>query len=476
MDLSDYAAHDAVGIAGLVRSGEVSAAEVEDAARRAIDAVGPALGATVGSLVEPALGASSDGALGGVPFAMKEVGAHLAGQVTQLGSRWTGGGVAGGADTHFGQRLRAAGLRVIARTRAPEFAFNVTTEPVAHGPTRNPWSLEHSVGGSSGGAAALVAARALPIAHATDGGGSIRIPASLCGIVGLKPTRSRTPVGPGLWEGLHGMAHEFVLCRTLRDAAAALDALHGPGPGDKYVIPPPVRPYAMEVGAEPGRVRVRWTTDAWSGAPVAPECSAAVEGAARALEAFGHDVEAGSPPIDPDVLHRALVTTWAAGLAQRAAVLERGLGGPPSLRTVEACTLAMLRHGATISAVDLLDGYGDCNAVGRAIGTFFESTDVLVLPTVARPPWRLGELDQNDGGLDSDAWVRRLFSVYAPFTAMFNITGQPAISLPLAWSAGGLPIGVQLVGRYGDEVSLLRLASQLEQICPWAARVPPTAC
>ncbi len=476
MELRDYGAHDAVGLARLVRGGEVSAAEVEEAARRAIDAVDPALGATVGGPVDPALEARGDGTLAGVPFAMKDVGAHLAGQVTQLGSRWAGDGVTGGADTHFGQRIRAAGLRVIARTRAPEFAFNVTTEPLAHGPTRNPWSLEHSVGGSSGGAAALVAARALPIAHATDGGGSIRIPASLCGIVGLKPTRSRIPVGPGQWEGLHGMAHDFVLCRTLRDAAATLDALHGPGPGDKYVIAPPARPYASEVGADPGLLRIRWTTGAWSGGHVSSECSAAVESAARVLDDLGHDVEEGTPAIDADVLHRALVTTWAAGLAHRAAALESGLGTPPSPATVEACTLAMVRHGTTFSAVDLLDGYGDCNAVGRAIGSFFESTDVLLLPTVARAPWKLGELDQNDSTLDSDAWVHELFSVYAPFTAMFNITGQPAISLPLAWSADDLPIGVQLVGRYGDEATLLRLASQLAQVFPWEARVPPIAC
>ncbi len=475
MQLRDYAACDGVGLATLVRSGEVSAAEVEDAARRAIGQVDPALGATVGELLEPALEASDEGPFAGVPFALKEVGPHLKGQVTQLGSRWAGDGVTGVADTHFGRRIRAAGLRVIARTRAPEFAFNATTEPVAHGPTRNPWDLERSVGGSSGGAAALVAARALPIAHATDGGGSIRIPASLCGLVGLKPTRSRIPVGPGLWEGLHGMAHDFVLCRTLRDAAAVLDALHGPGAGDKYVIPPPERPYADEVNAESRRLRVRWTADAWSGASVATECRAAVETTAAALDGRGHDVEAGTPAIDPDVLHRALVTTWAAGLAQRAAILERSLDAPPSPDTVEACTLAMLRHGASISAVELLDGYGDCNAIGRAIGTFFENTDVLLLPSVARRPWKLGELDQNDDSLDGDAWVRKLFSVYAPFTAMFNITGQPAISLPLAWSDGDLPVGVQLVGRYGDEATLLRLASQLEQSFPWAARTPPIA-
>ena len=475
MDLRDYAARDAVGLAALVRDGEVSAAEVEDAARRAVAAVDPALAATVGQLLEPALDAGDEGPLAGVPFAMKEVAPHLRGQVSQLGSRWAVDGLTGAADTHLGQRIRAAGLRVVARTRAPEFAFNATTEPVAHGPTRNPWNVERSVGGSSGGAAALVAARALPLAHATDGGGSIRIPASLCGIVGLKPTRARIPVGPAMWEGLHGMAHDFVICRTLRDAAAALDALQGPGAGDKYVIPGPARPYAEDVGADPGRLRVRWTAAAWSEAPVAPACRAAVETTAEVLDGLGHEVEAGTPAIDPNVLHRAFVVMWAAGLAQRAAALERTLGTPPSAETVEVCSLAMLHHGASLSAVELLDAYGDCNAIGRAIGQFFENVDVLLLPAVARTPWKLGELDQNDRSLDADAWVRKLFSLYAPFTAMFNITGQPAISLPLAWSDEDLPVGVQLVGRYGQESTLLRLASQLEQIIPWVERIPAIA-
>jgi amidase len=474
LDLRDYAACDAVRLAELVAAGEVSAAEVETAARRAIGAVDPALGATVGELLEPALAADVDGPLAGVPFAMKEVAPHLEGQTSQLGSRWTGNGITGGADTHLGARIRAAGLRVIARTRAPEFAFNLTTEPVAHGPTRNPWDPGRSVGGSSGGAAALVAARALPIAHGTDGGGSIRVPASLCGLVGLKPTRSRIPVGPALWEGLHGMAHDFVLCRTLRDAAAALDALHGPGAGDKYLIPPPAGPYAQAVGADPGHLRVRWTADAWSGAPVAADCRAAVEAAAGALDRSGHDVEPGTPAVDPDVLHRGLLTTWAAGLAQRASALERAVGVAPTPETVEACTLEMIRRGASLSAVDLLDGYGDCNAVGRAIGTFFEDAEVLLLPVVARLPWKLGELDQ-DAQIGAEEWVRTLFAEYGPFTAPFNITGQPAISLPLAWSDEGLPVGVQLVGRYGDEATLLRLASQLEQLFPWAGRMPEIA-
>lgn len=475
MELREYAEQDAVGLAGLIRAREVTATEVEAAARRAIAMVEPQLDATIGGLYEQALDASADGPFAGVPFAMKEVAPHLAGQVTQLGSRWAGSGITGAADTHLGQRIRSAGLRVLARTRSPEFAFNATTEPLAHGPTRNPWDLGRSVGGSSGGSAALVAARALAVSHATDGGGSIRIPASLCGIVGLKPTRARTPVGPGQWENLHGMGHDFLMCRTLRDAAAALDAFEGPGPGDKYVIGPPARPFVDEVGFDPGRLRIRWLVDPWSGAPVDPEVRAAVERTASVLDGLGHHVEPGAPAIDNDILIRSLVTAWAAGMTQRSGGLEKLSGQPASLDTVEACTFAMLRLGASLTAVDLLNAYGDCNAVGRSIGSFFTEADVLLLPSVAQLPWKLGELDQHDASLDAEGWVRKLFDRYVPYTAMFNITGQPAISLPLAWSAGGLPIGVQLVGRYGDEATLLRVSSQLESAFPWASRVPPVA-
>ena len=473
MELSEYTRLDAVGLATLVRARHVSAAEVEDAARRAIESVDPVLGATVGEPIEPPLTAAEDGPLAGVPFAMKEVGPHLAGQTSQFGSRWTGSGITAAADTHLGARLRAAGLRVLARTRAPEFAFNVTTEPLAHGPTRNPWNLDHSVGGSSGGAAALVAARALPIAHGTDGAGSIRIPASLCGLVGLKPTRARIPVGPANWEAMHGLAHDFVLCRTVRDAAAALDALHGSGTGDKYQIPPPERAYGEELVTDPGRLRIRWSAESWSGAPVAPECLAAVVETARALDEEGQDIEEASPVLDPDVLERALLVTWATGLASRAALLERAVGTPPAASTVEACTLAMLRHGASVSAIELMDAYADCNSIGRAVGAFFETADVLLNPTVPRLPWRLGELDQDDRELDARGWVRTLFAEYSPFTGHFNITGQPALSLPLAWSDGELPIGVQLVARNGAESTLLRLAVQLEERFPWADRIPP---
>ena len=472
MELRDYAVQDAVGLADLVRNGEVSAKEVDDAARRAIESVDSELNATVGDLYEQTFDASPDGPFGGVPFALKEVAPHAEGQRTQLGSRLAGDGVVGPADTHLMTRFRAAGLGVLGRTRSPEFAFNATTEPLVHGPTRSPWDLERSVGGSSGGAGALVAARALPIAHATDGGGSIRIPASLCGLVGLKPTRSRIPVGPGQWENLHGMGHDFVLCRTLRDCATALDALHGPAPGDKYEIVEPARPYIQELTADAGHVKIATTVDTWSGEAVEEDCRAAVAAVASVLSDLGHDVIDGSPSIDNDMLTDALVTTWAAGMAQRTTVAERALGVTVGPDTVEACSLAMLRHGTSLSGIDLLDGFAKCNAVGRVIGSFFETTDVLLLPAVGKVPWKLGELNQHDASLDHVGWVRKLFDRYSPFTAMFNVTGQPAISLPLAWTDDGLPIGVQLVGRYGDEATLLRLAVQLERAFPWADRVP----
>ena len=473
MELRDYAAHDAVGIAELVRGGQVSAEEVDDAARRAIESVEPQLHATVGELNEAPLAGDGTGPLHGVPTAMKEVAPHLESQRTQLGSRIAGDGVVSGADTHFGARLRASGLRSHARTRSPEFAFNATTEPIVHGPTCSPWGLGRSVGGSSGGAGALVASRALAIAHATDGGGSIRIPASLCGLVGLKPSRSRTPVGPGQWENLHGMGHDFVLCRTLRDCAAALDALQGPGPGDKYVIPRPARSYTEELGADSGSLRIAWTTEAWSGAQIDTECRASVEATADTLADLGHDVSSGSPAIDNDTMIAGLMSSWAVGIAQRLAVAEKALGVEAGPDTVEACSLAMLEYGRSLSGIELLDGFAQLNAVGRPIGEFFEGVDVLLLPSCGRVPWKLGELDQHDSSLAAEAWVRKLFDDYSPFTAMFNITGQPAMSLPLAWTDDGLPVGVQLVGRYGDEATLLRLAGQLEQAFPWADRLPP---
>ena len=476
MELGDYARQDAVGLAALIAAREVSATEAEAAARRAIAAVDPILGATVGELYPEPLGpASGTGALAGVPFAMKDVMPHLEGQIVQVGTRFTGDGVKASADTFLGGRVRAAGLRVIARTRAPELSFNLTTEPVAHGPTHNPWDLALSAGGSSGGAAALVAARALPMAHGTDSGGSIRIPAALCGLVGLKPTRGRLSVGPGQWESLHGLAHDCVACRTVRDAAAALDALSGPQPGDKYLVSPPERSFADSLAETPHGLRVRWTAESWGGGAVDETCRNAVEATAKLLAELGHEVEPGSPRLDAEVLQRGTLILWSTGLAQRAALLEQAVGRRPAPGELEACTDAMLRHGRDVTAVELLNAYGDCNAAGRAIGAWFEDVDVLVTPTAARASWRLGELDQNDPSYTADGWVRKLFDEYSPFSTPFNITGQPAISLPLAWTEAELPVGVQLVGRVGADATLLALCAQLEEAQPWIDRLPPVS-
>ena len=472
VELSDYVKQDATGLAAAISAGQLSQGEAVGAARRAVEAVEPRLNATVGEAFEEPLAYDPAGALAGVPFALKDLRPHAAGVPSQFGSRLGAAGFTPPEDSHLMGRFRAAGLASICRTSTPEVGFNATTEPVAGGPTRSPWDLDRSAGGSSGGAAALVAARALPVAHASDGGGSIRIPAACCGLVGLKPTRGRTPVGPQGAEPLAGLAIEFVVSRTVRDTAGLLDALHGPGVGDKFAIAPPEEPYANEVGKAPRQLRVAFSAQAWSGPPVDAACAAAVEATAGEIAELGHAVESGSPQIDGEALHQAHVDVWAAVIAQNILFYATALGMEPGPDTLEATTLAMLEHGRSVGALAYLAGLDTYNAVSRASGAFFEDVDVLVTPTIASLPALIAELDQNDASLDADGWVRKVFT-YAPFTAVFNVTGQPAISLPLGWSEQGLPVGVQLVARSGDEATLIRLASQLEDAMPWRDRVPP---
>jgi amidase len=271
MHFSEYSEYDAVGLAHLIKSGQVSAQEVQQLARQAILTVNPTLNALVGGLFEEALPSSTTGPFAGVPFVVKDLVLHAAGVKTGMGTRLTGEGIVFPHDTDMMTRFKQAGLVTLGRTATPEFGFNVTTEPLSNGPTRNPWDSSRSTGGSSGGSAALVAARSIPVAHGTDGAGSIRIPAAWCGLVGLKPTRGRTPPGPDIDERLSGFGVEFALARTVRDTAALLDVVSGPGIGDKYFAAPPERPYAQEVGTPPGRLRIAMTTQAWSGVPVDKE-------------------------------------------------------------------------------------------------------------------------------------------------------------------------------------------------------------
>lgn len=471
MHISEYREYDAVGLAQLIKSGQVSAQEVQQCAREAILAVNPTLNALVGELFEEALPASTTGPFAGVPFVIKDFSLHAAGVKIGMGTRLTGEGIVFPHDTDLMTRFKQAGLVTLGRTATPEFAFNVTTEPVANGPTRNPWDLSRSSGGSSGGSAALVAARAVPVAHGTDGAGSIRIPAAWCGLVGLKPTRGRIPPGPDSDERLSGLGVDFALARTVRDTAALLDAVSGPGIGDKYFAAPPARPYTQEVGTPPGRLRIAMTTQSWSGGPVDKEYADTVSRVCHELDALGHDVEEVSPHLDWERFVDAYLPIWTAASADSTLGLAHARGIDIGPDVLEAVTLACVEYGRRLTAVDLLRALRLCNTLTRSVSVFFRSYDVLVTPTAATAPPLLGFLNQNDPSLAPRDWLNKLFALI-PFPPLFNMTGQPAISLPLGQSSEGLPIGVQLVARYGDEATLLRLAAQLEEALPWKNRHP----
>ncbi|CRZ17488.1 amidase [Mycolicibacterium neworleansense] len=471
MKPDEYARHDATGLAELIRDEQVSIGEVHDAARSAIEAVNPVLNAVVAGPWEAALDCDGQGMFGGVPFALKDFAIHAAGVPTRFGTRLAGPGVAFPHDTELMTRFRAAGLGTLALTTTPEFAFNGNTEPVAHGSTRNPWDPTRSAGGSSGGSAVLVAARALPMAHATDGGGSIRIPASANGLVGLKPSRGRVPAGPDTSEPLSGLGAEFGLTRSVRDCAALLDAVCGPAPGDKYIIRDPQRPYVEELGRDPGRLRIAIHTESWSGGPVDEEVSEAVAAAGNVLEGLGHHVRPDSPVFDWDRFVDANLPVWSVSLAEGIDALAAALGTPPGPDNLEATTLACAEYGRRVPATELGAALAVLNQVSRAVGTFFTDYDLLLTPTLSQPPQPLGELDADDASLSPRQWMQKLLGVCS-FTPLFNATGGPAISLPLGWTRSGLPIGVQLAAPMCDEGTLIAVAAQLETAMPWTHRVP----
>jgi amidase len=473
MKIDDYVRYDGVGLAELVSRGEVSPSELALTALEAAERVEPRIHSLVRVFPEraqqPRLAALPPGPFRGVPFVIKDAPME-SGTPSEMGSRLCRGFVSSG-DSHLMERFRAAGLVTLGCTAMAELGFNVTTEPLLTGPTRNPWDPRRMAGGSSGGSAAAVAAGIVPLAHANDTGGSIRIPASCCGVVGLKPTRGRIPLGPGVGESVSGLGIDFAITRTVRDCAALLDAVQGPGIGDPYVIVPPARPYLQEVRTAPGRLRIAFTTRAWSGVPVDPEVRRAVEQTAELCESLGHSVWEASPTVDAAGLMFTTVRLGSAHMAAAIDGLAGALGRTPSEDTLEATTLAAYRYGRTVPATELLGSIALLNGICRSVGAFFEGCDVLLTPTVARVPQLLGTYDANAPGITAEQWPEHIFS-FAPFTALFNVTGNPALSLPLHQSAEGLPIGVQLAGRYGDEASLLRLAGQLEEARPWRTRRP----
>lgn len=474
MNLNEYANQDATGLATLIRSGEVSATEVQAAARQAIEAVNPKINALAAPLFDKPLDYNSSGPFAGVPFAIKDIVIHAANVPTRFGSRFIPSDFAFPHDTELMKRFRAAGLATMAISTTPEFGFNSNTEALAYGSTKNPWNTARSPGGSSGGASALVAARALPVAHANDGGGSIRIPAGICGVVGLKPTRGRVSLAPDAAEALSGMAIEFAVSRSVRDTAALLDAVEGPSAGEKYEIARPLRPYVKEVGANPGKLRIAISPRGWSPVPIDPACIAAVEKTAKVLAGLGHHIEEATPKFDVEAFDNANVNLWSATLADWIMAFAEMLKLTPSPDNLEATIWACLQHGKKLSAIDLLTSEHVMNTVCRSVGAFFQGYDLLLTPTVAAPATPSGFLNANDPTLDASAWTRRIFT-NMPFTALFNVTGQPAISLPLCMSDDGLPVGLQFVGHYGDEARLIQIAAQLEQAMPWIDR-RPTVC
>jgi amidase len=475
ISLSDYTSYDGLGLAQLVRQKEVSPTELADAAFAAIDKVNPKTNSVLQRLREQSTDAIASGLphgpFAGVPFLIKEIILHAKGVRCDMGSKLSQGFVPA-SDTELMARFRRAGLVLIGTTQTPEFGYNPTTETTLFGPVHNPWDVGRSAGGSSGGSAASVAAGIVPLAHANDGGGSIRIPASCNGLVGLKPTRDRVPTGPDYADPLCGLACELAVTRSVRDVAAILDAVAGPDVGAPGHVVPPTRLFQEEVGAAPGRLRIAWTTTPASGEKIDPECVKAVQNTARLLQELGHEVEEDMPKYDWEDFLKNVHVIWttfnAASMDGIAAAMKR----TPSPDNVEAVTWACYEDGKRRTAVELIAAMDHGNLLSRVVGAFFKKYDLLLTPTLARQPVPLSEINQNRKGMGAFEWTRQVFS-YCPFTPLFNSTGQPAISLPMHWSEGGVPVGVQLAGRFADEATLIRIAAQLEQARPWMKKKPP---
>jgi amidase len=476
---NDLATLDCRDQADLVRRRQVSPAELVEAAIARIEKLNPQLNAVILPLFDKARALARDGNLPdgpfrGVPFLLKDLIATTAGDPAHAGMQLLkNAGFVAPIESYLAGKLRQAGFVILGRTNTPELGLAATTEPLAYGPTRNPWNVEHSAGGSSGGSAAAVASRMVAAAHANDGGGSIRIPASECGLVGLKPSRGRVSLGPLIGEGWHGLAIEGAVTVSVRDTAAILDAISGAMTGDPYTAPPPERPFREEVGRSPERLRIGlMTRRPGRTAPLPPECVTAVENAGKLLESLGHQVELSSPGAYDEQGFwdhlRLVIDVHAAALMD---LFAAGFGREIGADDVEPYTWRFVEEGGKVAgrryaaSADWLQGWAR-----RMAAWWGDGHDLLVTPTIAEPPPKLGDLGGPGG--DPDArWQRHLDVI--PFTPAFNVTGQPAISLPLHWTSDGLPVGVHLVGAYPREDLLIRVASQLEHAQPWASRRPP---
>jgi amidase len=471
--MDDIAYLDGTAQAELVRRKQAKPIELVDAAIERIERLNPTLNAIVTPMYEEARKVASgplpDGPFTGVPYVLKDLGAEYNGARLTEGSALLQDYVSD-HDTELVIRLKKAGLIILGKTSTPEFGLLPTTEPRLFGPAHNPWDPSRTPGGSSGGSGVAVASAMLPMAHGNDGGGSIRIPASCCGVFGLKPTRARTPMGPDLAEDWHGLVIGHALTRSVRDSAALLDATAGPDLGDPYWAPPPERPFIEEVGAEAGRLRIAFTADGGGSVAVHGDCVAAVKDAAALCAELGHDVVEASPNLDQELITRSVVGLITASTTAQVDYWARRSGRTPSEELLEPYTWALYQAGRQRLASEYILGVQDLQRLSRDVARFFLDFDVWLTPTLAEPPPPLGSFDPTPGNP-----LQGLFrsAAFMPFTPICNVTGQPAMNVPLYWNDEGLPVGVHFAGRFGDEATLFRLAAQLEQARPWANRRPP---
>ena len=466
---------DATAQAELVRRKEVTAIELVDAAIERIERLNPTLNAVVTPMYEQARAAAtgdlSNGPFTGVPYLLKDIFAPYAGVRMTSGSAFLRDYVPD-HDSELVARLKRAGLIILGKTNLSEFGLIPTTEPRLFGPSRNPWDTGRTTGGSSGGSAAAVAAGLVPAAHGADGGGSIRIPSSCCGLFGLKPTRARTPLGPDYGDVLGGFSIDHALTRSVRDSAALLDATSGPDVGDPYWAPPPARPFLKEVGADPGRLRIAFNTEAFTGGAVHADCVSAVREAAALCADLGHEVVEASPAIVGEMVIQPFLTVWAAGAAMAVDGYAFLTGRTATPDQFEPLTWALCERGRQVNAPAYLIAVTLLQRVAREIGRFFTDYDIWLTPTLAEPPVPLGTFDSPPDN-PMKGFDRAVD--FCPFTPLCNITGQPAMSVPLFWNSDGLPVGTHFIGRFGDEATLFRLAAQLEEARPWADRRPPAS-
>ena len=475
----DYDAYDATALAALVAKGEVTADGLLDLALARVAVRNPALNAVV--LVQEGVARKAirdglpAGPFRGVPFLIKDLGCEAVDFPSHSGSRlWANTRYA--RDSAIFERIRATGVVTFGRTTAPEAGVGPATEAAVYGgPTRNPWDLSRTPGGSSGGAGAAVAGGIVAAAHGSDGGGSVRIPASSCGLYGFKPTRARLPDGPYVGEGWAGMAIDGFLTRSVRDTAAFLDACHGPDLGAPYMAPP-LRDSHMSALARPPRtLRVAMCDTTLTGAAIHPDCAAAVHQAARLLESLGHHVAPARPKADVGAMMRAWTKIVGCGTALSITKTVAARGRPLQKAEIEPLAQSAMNYGATLSGADYLDAVGQIHAFGREMAAFLADWDVFLTATLAEPPALVGRFSHaTDDYVNYRLGPGMVFD-YSPFCAAFNASGQPAVSIPLHWSDAGLPIGVHLAAAFGEDELLIALSAQLEEASPWIHRRPPAA-